>query len=173
VKEEQVDVEMKIEECEVPIKEEAPVRKRGRPKKSLAAELACSSFSILEDLENTIPKRSRSLATERGKKDKDPLYEFGKIISSGMIGVVYLGRDKSNAFSRYVCIKKMYGEKMAEKNIYPSLKREIDILYKIRNIEGCVKFLDILTDDKSLSIVFPYYHHGDLYKYSSPNQKPA
>jgi serine/threonine protein kinase len=67
----------------------------------------------------------------------------------------------------------MYGEKMSEKNIFPSLRREIHILYKIRNIEGCVKFIDILTDEKSLSIVFPYYHMGDLYKFSCPTSKPA
>lgn len=34
----------------------------------------------------------------------------------------------------------MYGEKMAEKNIFPSLRREIKILHKILKIEGCIHF---------------------------------
>jgi serine/threonine protein kinase len=67
----------------------------------------------------------------------------------------------------------MYGEKMAEKNIFPSLRREIKILHKILKIEGCIHFTDIIMDENSLSIVFPYYINGDLYKFSNPVNKPV
>lgn len=62
---------------------------------------------------------------------------------------------------------------MAEKNIFPSLRREIKILHKILKIEGCIHFTDIIMDENSLSIVFPYYINGDLYKYSNPVHKPV
>ena len=83
-----------------------------------------------------------------------------------MIGVVYLARDRSDPVYQLVCIKMMYGEKMAEKNIFPSIRRELKILKKIKNNPGCVRLIDILTDEKTLSLVFPYYINGDLYKYS-------
>jgi serine/threonine protein kinase len=90
-----------------------------------------------------------------------------------MIGVVYLARDISNPIYQLVCIKKMYGEKMAEKNIFPSIRRELKILKKIKNNPGCIRVNDILFDQKSLSLVFPYYINGDLYKYSTPSKCPA
>ena len=158
---------MKLEQGYEDLQNPTPLRRRGRPKKNLAAQLASPLFSILEESEHPIPRRSHS--EEQTKVTKEDKYEFGKIISSGMIGVVYLGRNLSRPFFPHVCIKKMYGEKMGEKNIFPSLRREIEILHKISKIEGCVKFVDVLTDEKSLSIVFPYYHQGDLYKFSSPN----
>jgi len=67
----------------------------------------------------------------------------------------------------------MYGEKMAEKNIFPSIRRELKILKKIKSNPGCIKLIDIFYDEKSLSLVFPYYINGDLYKYSMPSKQPA
>lgn len=96
-------------------------------------------------------------------------YEYGRIVSSGMIGIVYLAREFTKDLVSYVCIKRMMGEKMAEKRIFPSISREIKILQKINKIRGCIKMQDLFMDEKSLSLVFPYYSRGDLYTHSKVN----
>ena len=92
-------------------------------------------------------------------------YEFGRIISSGMIGIVYLVRDRSDKYGAMRCIKMMPIQKMFEKRLLPSIKNEIEILYEIRNIKGCIRLLDAFNDDKDISLVFPYYFKRDLYHY--------
>jgi serine/threonine protein kinase len=98
------------------------------------------------------PLKKRCMSTNQAK---GPRYELGRIISSGMIGIVYLARateDKS-----VVCIKRMLGKKMAEKNIFQSVSRELKILNEVQKVEGCIKLYDIITDDDSLSLVMPWY----------------
>jgi serine/threonine protein kinase len=110
--------------------------------------------------------RSRSAGERILIADK---YEYGRIVSSGMIGIVYLAREFTKELVSYVCIKRMMGEKMAEKRIFPSISREIKILQKINKIRGCIKMQDLFMDEKSLSLVFPYYLRGDLYTHSKVN----
>jgi hypothetical protein len=66
----------------------------------------------------------------------------------------------------FVCIKKMMGSKMAEKNIFTSVKRELKILHKIQKVKGCLRLLDVIWDEESLSLVTPYYYRGDLYSHA-------
>jgi hypothetical protein len=61
-----------------------------------------------------------------------------------MIGMVYLARNTYD--HSIVCIKQMMAKKIAEKNIFDSIKREIEILYKIQQIPGCIRTLDIIFD---------------------------
>jgi len=44
-----------------------------------------------------------------------------------MIGNVYLGRDIQD--KQFYCIKQMLGKKIAEKNIFSSVRRELKILF--------------------------------------------
>jgi hypothetical protein len=56
-------------------------------------------------------------------------YEFGRLISGGMIGSTYLARLKSSKGNhRFFCIKRMRGKVMAEKFLFGSIKRELLIL---------------------------------------------
>jgi hypothetical protein len=56
-------------------------------------------------------------------------YEFGRLISGGMIGSTYLARLKSSKGNpRFVCIKRMRGKVMAEKFLFNSIKCELLIL---------------------------------------------
>jgi serine/threonine protein kinase len=63
--------------------------------------------------------------------------------------------------------------KMHEKKIFPSIRRELEILKEIQHINGCIKLLDLFIDrtegQESLSLVFPYYPKGDLYHYARVN----
>lgn len=92
--------EIKLEPGEdVLVKEEdyVPVapKRRGRPKKDLINQLTSPNFCIFEN--QVVPKlqRSRSIGSVPSNISR---YEFGKIISSGMIGVVYLARDMHQPF---------------------------------------------------------------------------
>jgi len=76
------------------------------------------------------PQRARTF-----DPNQEP-FELGKILSSGMIGMVYLGRE--NQDKQFVCIKRMIGKKIAEKNIFQSIRRELKILHKVQKIPGCV-----------------------------------
>ena len=55
-------------------------------------------------------------------------YQLGRILNTGMIGVVYLVRDQFNTMKPLKCVKKMSASKMLEKNIFPSVRRELKIL---------------------------------------------
>lgn len=84
-----------------------------------------------------------------------------------MIGMVYVSRDTLHPLFGLVCIKRMMGSYMAEKNIFPAVTREVQILKDIRGIKGCIQLQNIIYDKESLSLVFPYYPKGDLYTWSS------
>lgn len=131
-------------------------KRRGRPPKNSESDLSAAG---------EVQRRFRC-KSEDDKKYLGLRYEFGKILSSGMIGQVYLARDRNQKLMNFVCIKKMMGSKMAEKNIFASVKREVKILQKIQDIKGCVRLLDIFWDDESLSLVMPYYSRGDLYTHA-------
>lgn len=108
-------------------------KKRGRkPKVKLEGE---------EALSETAPKKQRCRSVDDVSK---PKYEFGKILASGMIGMVYLARSTYDW--SFVCIKAMYGKKIAEKNIFDSIRREVKILQKVQKIPGCVRIIDIIWD---------------------------
>ena len=70
-------------------------KRRGRPKKEWVNQLLLPEFNILENDSPAKLERSRSVGTLPFQPQR---YQFGKIISSGMIGVVYLARDMQQAF---------------------------------------------------------------------------
>ena len=56
-------------------------------------------------------------------------YEYGRLVSGGMIGSTYMARLKcSNGLQRLYCIKRMRGKPLAEKSLFGSVKREMEIL---------------------------------------------
>jgi len=90
-------------------------------------------------------------------------YDLGKILSTGMIGVVFLVRDMMDPAQPFKCHKKMYFQKIAEKKIFASVMRELRILEQVSSIRGCIQLLDIVNEEGSLSLVTDFYKRGDLY----------
>ena len=80
-----------------------------------------------------------------------------------MIGVVFLVRDMLDPFYPLKCHKRMYFAKVAEKKIFPSVKRELRILREVNKLHGCIKLLDIVSTEESLTLVTNFYWRGDLY----------
>ena len=91
-------------------------------------------------------------------------YEFGFIVSHGMIGVVYVARDKKLLLKPPVCVKQMSLAKIKEKNLMDSIANELNVLGQVRHTKGCVVLLDLYSTPSSLAFVFPYYSRGDLFK---------
>ena len=66
---------------------------------------------------------------EKSSPADTPIYEFGRLISGGMIGSTYLVRLKSSKGpAHFCCIKRMRGKPMAEKSLFGSIRRELLIL---------------------------------------------
>ncbi len=71
-------------------------------------------------------------------------YEYGRLIGSGMIGIVYMARIAKNPTLGYFCIKRMLGELMVSKGLIESVKTEIRILDEVKTIPGCIKLCDVI-----------------------------
>lgn len=75
-------------------------------------------------------------------------YEIGKIISSGMIGIVYVCRTRpcepGKRFKHLVVAKRMYKPKIEEKKLETSVILEIQILLQVHNVKGCCQLVDLI-----------------------------
>ena len=61
-----------------------------------------------------------------------------------MIGSTYLVRSREMNDPTYYCIKRMLGKAMAEKNLYSSVRQEIEILAEVSGLPGCCSLVDIV-----------------------------
>ncbi|TNV79772.1 hypothetical protein FGO68_gene1806 [Halteria grandinella] len=143
-----------------------------------------------EQLSAPSSKHKRSKSSSRAKENYP--YQYGKIISTGMIGVVYLARrfEPDIHCHSFYCIKLMSYKKIQDKNIFPSVEREIKILALLNGVQGCMQLIDIhpfndlelegpqtsklkceegsdVRPDQGIKLIFPYYPKGDLYKSAS------
>ena len=91
-------------------------------------------------------------------------FEIGKILSSGMIGIVYLARRDTYPFNLYT-LKVMSFARIKEKRLEASIKREMNYLCQARGYDNCIQLLDLIYTKSYVCLVFPYYHNGDLYNY--------
>lgn len=105
--------------------------------------------------------------SESRKNRLNTMFELGCILSSGMIGIVYLARDKIIDFNLCLnVIKIMFKSKIIEKDLVHSISNEIEMLLKVRSIPGCINLIRCINEEEYLALVFPFYPHGDLYRYS-------
>ncbi|TNV80494.1 hypothetical protein FGO68_gene12396 [Halteria grandinella] len=59
----------------------------------------------------------------------------------------------------------MFFAKIKEKKLETCVETEIKCHLKANDIEGCIHVQDIFSDKDSISLVLPYYIHGDLSKF--------
>jgi serine/threonine protein kinase len=52
-----------------------------------------------------------------------------------------------------------------EKGLFEPLRRELQILYRVQGLPGCIQLVDVLADRESLGLVTRYYPAGDLARY--------
>ena len=81
-----------------------------------------------------------------------------------MIGFAYLARGKPSPKTLPLlwCVKRMLGQIIAQKGLFPAVRRELKILSLVRGVSGCVQLVDVIADETSLGLVVPYYPAGDL-----------
>ena len=72
-------------------------------------------------------------------------YEYGRILSSGMIGNTYVAKGRDDISPGYLyCIKRMMGKALAEKSLFASVRRELTILGELSDSPGCARLVDIV-----------------------------
>ena len=96
----------------------AKAREEGKDQKSAAR--------VKEEEEKVVKVHKSRVDSIDGETRR---YEFGRLVSGGMIGSTYMARLKfSNGLQRFFCIKRMRGKPLAEKSLFGSVKRELEIL---------------------------------------------
>ena len=90
-------------------------------------------------------------------------YEVGRLIGSGMIGVVAVARHHIS--KRIVVLKCMSVDKIIEKNLMLNVKGEIDIHYDLSGEKNILPLLKTMGRDEEIVMVTPYIPGRDLYKF--------
>lgn len=90
-------------------------------------------------------------------------YELGRLIGSGMIGVVAVARHIRS--KRIVVLKCMSVEKIIEKNLMTNVKSEIDIHYDLAQEPHILPLTKTIVRTDDIVMVTPYIPGRDLYKF--------
>ena len=90
-------------------------------------------------------------------------YEIGRLIGSGMIGVVAIARHHQT--KEIVVLKCMSTEKIIEKNLMNNVQTEIDIHYEMMDQPYVLPLLKTIVRDSEIVMVTPYIPGRDLYKF--------
>lgn len=92
------------------------------------------------------------------------IYQIGKVLGSGMIGVACLCQNEENNILS--CLKLMSIEKIKEKNLFKNIKDEVQIMYDLIGVHGVCQIEDIIINEhKDVTIVMPFYALTDLWNF--------
>lgn len=90
-------------------------------------------------------------------------YEVGRLIGSGMIGVVAIARHHQT--KEIVVLKCMSTEKIIEKNLMVNVQSEIDIHYELMCEPYVLPLSKTIVREDEIVMVTPYIPGRDLYKF--------
>lgn len=90
-------------------------------------------------------------------------YEVGRLIGSGMIGVVAIARHHWT--KEIVVLKCMSCEKIIEKNLMLNIKSEIDIHYDLMRESNILPLSKTIIREHEIIMVTPFIPGRDLYKF--------
>ena len=88
-------------------------------------------------------------------------YEVGRLIGSGMIGVVAVARHFKT--HEVVCLKCMEIEKIIEKGLMRNVQMECEFHYELINEPSIMPLKELLVREKEIIMVLPYISGRDLY----------
>jgi len=89
-------------------------------------------------------------------------FDIGKPLGKGKFGSVYLAREKSAKF--IVAIKVLFKSQLRKSKMETQLRREIEILIKLRDHPNIVKLYQYFWDDNKIYLVQEFCARGELYK---------
>lgn len=96
-------------------------------------------------------------------------YEVGRLIGSGMIGVVAVARHHLS--KHIVVLKCMSVEMIIQKNLMLNVQSEIDIHYELVGEPHILPLIKTIVRDNDIIMVTPYISGRDLYKFMM-NRRP-
>ena len=88
-------------------------------------------------------------------------YEVGRLIGSGMIGVVAVARHY--ATHEVVCLKCMEIEKIIELGLMRNVQMECDFHYELLDVPSVMPLRELIVREKEIVMVLPYITGRDLY----------
>ena len=92
-------------------------------------------------------------------------YEVGRLIGSGMIGVVAVARHVRT--HEVVCLKCMEVEKIIEKGLMRNVQMECDFHYELIDVPTIMPLKELIVRDNEIVMVLPYISGRDLYGFLS------
>lgn len=97
-------------------------------------------------------------------------YEIGRLIGSGMIGVVAVARHHWT--KEIVVLKCMSWQKIKEKNLIKNIQTEVEIHYIMSEYENILPLKKLMIREREAVMVFPYIVGRDLYKFMRAKKEP-
>lgn len=88
-------------------------------------------------------------------------YEVGRLIGSGMIGVVAVARH--HLTHEIVCLKFMEVEKIIEKGLMRNVLMECEFHYDLIGEPNIMPLRELIIREKDIIMVLPYISGRDLY----------
>lgn len=98
-------------------------------------------------------------------------FELGRIIGSGMIGLVYVAKHSENG--EIFCLKCMSTDKIAEKNLVKNIENEIKFHLELINVPNIMPLLKMIVAPLELVLVFPYIDGRDLFRFMRSKEGPT
>lgn len=87
-----------------------------------------------------------------------------------MIGVALVARHVRT--KRVYCLKCMQRSKIIEKNLGLNIRQEVQFMLELRDKEFIMPLEQLITREKELVMVFPYFPGRDLYRYMRAHKNP-
>ena len=96
-------------------------------------------------------------------------YEVGRLIGSGMIGLVAVARHYRT--HEIVCLKTMEVDKIIDKGLMRNVQLECDFHYELINEPNIMPLKELIVREKEIVMVLPYISGRDLYGHmrAAPN----
>lgn len=90
-------------------------------------------------------------------------YDVGRLIGSGMIGVVAVARHHRT--HEVVCLKCMEVDKIIEKGLMRNVQMECEFHHELINEPSIMPLKELIVREKEIIMVLPYISGRDLYGY--------
>ena len=99
-----------------------------------------------------------------------PGFELGRIIGSGMIGLVYVAKFVDNG--QIFCLKCMSRDKIAEKNLVKNIENEIKFHLALIDVPQIMPLLKMFWTPQELVMVLPFIPGRDLLRFMKSKESP-